>query len=795
MPGASASVDDALGWPGISQVADDEVGAIRLAYWLEELQERHRYLVYVIDDDWSAWSRRALRWADHVLVVADAGASPDPSEMERELWRLVEAQKHPKVSLALLHPAETTLPSGTIRWLEPRTLASHHHLRRGDDADMGRLARLLTGEATSVVFGGGGARGFAHLGVLVVLEELGVPIDSVGGASIGSIMAIGPGMGWDAEQARRVSIEQFRNLFDYTLPSVSLLKGDRIVRKLHQTIGDVDIADLWIPYFCVSTNLTTAGARYHDRGPLVDAIRASIAIPGVLPPVPADGELLVDGGVLDNVPVEEMRRRNPTGQVIAVDVAPADGPAADRDYGLSVSGFAALMQRRRGGPPGLLTTMVRSMLIASVRDRDRVVREEIADLYLDVDVEGGGLLEFGAAEHIASSAELTSRPVLRRWVDRTGTDRLGYVRTTASAGSVLTDTRRRRRGYGVFLLTVRDLQYRAARFAAVIAGTAVVLALLFLMTGLIEQFHREPERTVDALGADGWMLREGVSGAFTAASTLPVDVVGDLGSVDAAPVVVARHSISGEDEQIDVVVIGYERGELGEPSALDGALPSRPGEVLVDESSGSSRGDEIVLGESTYDVTGTTDRTTMFAGMPLVFMEIADAQELVYRGQPLATAVLLDSASVDVPEGFVVRTPDEIATDGIRPLDGAISSINMIRVLLWFVAAMIIGTMVYLSAMERRRDVAVLKAVGGSTSQMGASIALQGVATALGAALIASVLQLALVPVFPLEVTVPGRAVWQVPLIAVLVSLVAGAVGLRKAVRVDPALAFAGPGS
>jgi putative ABC transport system permease protein len=121
--------------------------------------------------------------------------------------------------------------------------------------------------------------------------------------------------------------------------------------------------------------------------------------------------------------------------------------------------------------------------------------------------------------------------------------------------------------------------------------------------------------------------------------------------------------------------------------------------------------------------------------------------------------------------------------------------VNLIRVLLWFVAAMIIGTMTYLSALERRRDVAVLKAVGGSTVRLGASIALQGALIALAAAAIASVLQGVMAPVFPLEVTVPSSALIQVPVIAVLVALAAGSVGLRKAVRVDPALAFSGPGS
>ena len=794
----SDTIDEDLGVPGISQLGDDDVGAIRLAYWLEELQERHSVLVYGIDDGaegWSMWSRRALRWSDHVLVVCDAGADPRPDEVEAELWRLVEQQKHPKVSLALVHPPDTVLPEGTTRWLEPRALASHHHVRRSDAVTMGRLARLLAGRGTGVVLGGGGARGFAHLGVFVVLEELGVPIDIVGGTSIGAIMAIGPGMGWGAEQSRLVATEQFRKIFDYTLPSVSVLKGERIARKLRDAVGDMDIADLWIPYFCVSTNLTTAGARYHDHGRLADAVRASVAIPGLLPPVPIDGELFVDGGILDNVPVDEMRRRNPTGQIVAVDVAAETGPTADLDYGLSISGFKALVDRRRGvGPPGMLSTLVRSSLIASVRDRDRVIREGVADLYIDVDCDGVSLLDFGAADHIATTAETSVRPILRRWARAAGAEDLGYVRTTASKATG-TDTEPRQRGYGLLLLTIRDLQHRAVRFAAVIAGTAVVLALLFLMTGLVEQFHREPERTVDAFGAEGWMLRAGVSGAFTAASTMPVETSELVEDPAAAPVVIARHSITGSGGQTDVVIAGYQHGELGEPTLVSGSLPSSPTDVLIDDSFEAEPGDQISIGSVELTVSGVTDGTTMFAGMPLVFMDIETAQQLVYRGQPLATAVLLSSVPEEVPDGFVVRSPDEIATDGIRPLDGAISSINIIRVLLWFVAAMIIGTMIYLSALERRRDVAVLKAVGGSTTQMGASIALQGVITALAAALIASVLQLALVPVFPLEVAVPGRAFWQIPVLAVVVAMVSGAVGLRKAVGVDPALAFAGPGS
>jgi predicted acylesterase/phospholipase RssA len=134
---------------------------------------------------------------------------------------------------------------------------------------------------------------------------------------------------------------------------------------LEKHFDGIDITDLWIPYFCVVTNVTDARVEYIDRGPLASAIRASISIPGVLPPVPREGRLYVDGGTLDNVPVEEMRRRNPHGTVIAIDVSPDDGPRAPDDYGHAVSGLQALRARRRGGgPPSLMSTMMRSSLVA-----------------------------------------------------------------------------------------------------------------------------------------------------------------------------------------------------------------------------------------------------------------------------------------------------------------------------------------------------------------------------------------------------------------------------------------------
>jgi putative ABC transport system permease protein len=275
---------------------------------------------------------------------------------------------------------------------------------------------------------------------------------------------------------------------------------------------------------------------------------------------------------------------------------------------------------------------------------------------------------------------------------------------------------------------------------------------------------------------------------------MPADTGSEIQGAEGSPVIAARHSLTHGGPPTDVVIVGYGPG-VGEPTLSDGRLPEGLDEVVVDKASELAIGDTVEIGNTTFEVTGRTEGRTLFAGMPFVFMELGAAQDLVYRGQDLVNAVLVDGTPTEVPDGFTVLTNEEVAEDALRPLEKSVSSVNIIRILLWFVAAMIIGTMIYLSALERRRDVAVLKAVGGSTARLGASIALQGVLIALTAALVASVLQGLLTPVFPLEVSVPPRAFIQVPVIAVVIALLAGIVGLRKAVRVDPALAFAGPGS
>ena len=347
----------------------------------------------------------------------------------------------------------------------------------------------------------------------------------------------------------------------------------------------------------------------------------------------------------------------------------------------------------------------------------------------------------------------------------------------------------------MLLLTGRDLQHRAVRFVVVTVGVTVVMALLFLMTGLIEQFNQEPFHTVDAVGAEMWVVPEGVSGPFTASATLGPETAAAVAGPDVAPVIVARGSMnSSEAESAEVLVIGHVIGGLGSPQPADGRSAASGGEVVVDRTAGFEIGDQIALGTTPLTVVGINDDTTVLAGLPVVFLGIDEARAALFDGREIVTALLLSGPPSEVPAGANVLTADEVAADALGPLENAVSSVDLIRALLWMVAAIIIGAVVYLSALERQRDFAVLKAMGVSNRDLVMSIGLQAIVIAVAAVALAAVLQALIEPVFPLQVRVPAKAYWQIPLVAVAVAVLAGLGGMRRVTRSDPAAAFSGPG-
>jgi NTE family protein len=283
--------------------------------WFHEREARNDFVVYTADPADSPWTRLCLRQADVVLFAARAAG--DDAGWTGAEWLQGGMRS---AELLLLHDGEI-VRGAAARWLARFPGISHHHVRRPVDYD--RVVRLLTGRAVGLVLSGGGARGFAHLGVVRALREHGVPIDLVGGSSMGGILAAGVASDWgDEELVRRFkrSFVDTNPLSDYTLPLVSLVSGRKVGMLLRRELGDIDIEDLPLPFFCVSSNLTTGRIAVHQQGPLWRWLRASVAIPGVLPPVFHGGEVFVDGGAMNILPVDVMRAKG-RGLVIGIDVS------------------------------------------------------------------------------------------------------------------------------------------------------------------------------------------------------------------------------------------------------------------------------------------------------------------------------------------------------------------------------------------------------------------------------------------------------------------------------------------
>jgi putative ABC transport system permease protein len=345
----------------------------------------------------------------------------------------------------------------------------------------------------------------------------------------------------------------------------------------------------------------------------------------------------------------------------------------------------------------------------------------------------------------------------------------------------------------VALMTLRDMVYRARRYLVVGVAMSLVFTLLYLMDGLVEQFNQEPYLTVAAIGAETWMLPAGSSGPFTSSATLSGEQVEAASGPGLTALVVARATLSDAGRSQEVLVIGHPIGGLGAPPVVAGEAVRGSGELVVDRTSGVAVGDDVHVGGRRFTVAGLSADTTLLAGLPVVFLPIADARAALFGGGQVVSALVSDAARQQVPDGLAMASADEVAADALGPLESAVASIDLIRGLLWFMAATIVGGVLYLTVLERQRDFAVLKALGGTNRQLLRSLALQAVTITAAAVAVATLLQSLIAPWFPLTVRVPPSAYWQVPLVAVGVAIVATRAGSARVRSTDPVTAFGGP--
>jgi len=382
---------------GAAQRGPGDPGRNELTGWLHAVERGNDRVVYQTDAEDTPWSRLCLSQADVALLAGGAGGDPRLGAVETRAL----AMHWLRCELVLVH---SSYPPATSRWLEGRPVADHHHLRGNHPEDAARLARMVTGTACGVVLGGGASRGFTHLGVLRALEEAGVPIDVIGGTSVGAVMGALCALGLaDAERVERAVTAFTRSgrFITPTLPLVALSSGRRVNQLLAEHIGSTPIEDLPRHFFCVSANLTQAEEVIHDRGALWRAVRASLSLPGIFPPVYADGDLLVDGAALNNVPTEVMRARIGSGSVVAVDLFPDVEPVTAAPFDSDLSGWRVL--GRRLNPlappqpvPSVVDILIRSTSLSGIRHKRATLADDRVDLMLHPPLPAIGALDFKA---------------------------------------------------------------------------------------------------------------------------------------------------------------------------------------------------------------------------------------------------------------------------------------------------------------------------------------------------------------------------------------------------------------
>jgi putative ABC transport system permease protein len=346
-------------------------------------------------------------------------------------------------------------------------------------------------------------------------------------------------------------------------------------------------------------------------------------------------------------------------------------------------------------------------------------------------------------------------------------------------------------------ITLADLRFRYRQFLIAVVGAGVVLAMAVLLSGLAEGFRSELRDTVGGVGADRWVLSAQSHGRLTSVATFDEASVAQIAAspgvtqADGIAVLPAEVVRVGS-RLVTVNVMGVSTTGLGLPQARHGSTLERDGQIVVDRRAGIDIGSTVQIGATPLRVVGTVSSRTLTAGIPMAYMTLHDVQTTLLGGRAVVTAVATKGVPGAVPPGLTVLTNQTVEKQTLETLAGGVSSIEQSRTLMWLVAAIIVAALVYVSALQRVRDFAVLKALGSSSRSLFGSLCLQAVIVTLLAAGLGMIASRFMTGIFKQPVTVPPSAYATLPVVAVVVGLVASLVALRQATGADPAAAFGG---
>ncbi len=388
----------------------DASAAEQSAEWFDAFEAAHDIVFYRGKTPDGPWTQLCLRQADRIFLLA---RSDRPLPLRPLDLPAFKERETGLPELLLLHPEGRGSGLPEHFGLRSGLFESHHHVRTGVSEDIHRLARFISGRAVGLVLAGGGARGFAHIGVMKALTEARVPFDHLGGTSMGAIIAAGIAMEWSLDELSdrmRAAFVKANPLSDYTLPLIAMVRGKRVSTLLHENFGDVRIEELPKPFFCVSSDLTSGRIHVHRQGLLWRALRASTSLPGILPPVTHRGHLLVDGGVMNNLPVDVMAQ-DAHGPIIASDVTgELDLHATDDRYGERSIWW--LIAERMRGTPSIISILMRSGTVGSEAQR-RLVREK-ADYLFEPPLEDLGLRDWHAFDRAVAEGYAHAKTMIEQ---------------------------------------------------------------------------------------------------------------------------------------------------------------------------------------------------------------------------------------------------------------------------------------------------------------------------------------------------------------------------------------------
>jgi putative ABC transport system permease protein len=348
----------------------------------------------------------------------------------------------------------------------------------------------------------------------------------------------------------------------------------------------------------------------------------------------------------------------------------------------------------------------------------------------------------------------------------------------------------------VFSITIQDLRFRARQFLIAVGGAGLVFAMTLLLTGLAAGFRVEVIQTVQGLGAQSWAMGAGAAGRITNLPPIPASdaaaVGAEPGVLRQGPIIVVPQAAQIGATVTSVTLIATVPHGLGSPTVSSGRQVATNGEAVVDTGLKIGIGQHFSVAKRVFTVVGLVKDRTLLGGIANAYISLSDAQNIVFGGRPLISGVLTTGVPKSLPAGLVGKTNDQVERASIAQLATAVSSIDNSREFMWLIAAVIVAALIYVTALERTRDFAVLKALGSSSRLLFAGLATQAILVSLAAAAVGAAISTFMTGLFAQPVDIPGNAYIILPISALIVGLVASLAALRRAVSVDPAVAFAG---